>query len=272
MAMGDFQAVDSWPLAGVLGLFIGSYLNVIAWRWFRGDIESPNKLNSRSKCASCGKVLGWKELIPLVSYFIQRGRCVACRAPLSLRYPVAEIITAIVFASIVVVYGVNPASVLLIVLASILLAVALIDAETQLIPDLLSVLGLGVTAIGLIVLRIPNLIGRLVAHGSFISERGIVGAIIAIVILGSIVVATRGRGMGIGDIKLGGILGLSLGGPATLLALFCGFVSGALVGLILIQQKQASLKTAVPFGPFLVFGWFVAVIFSRPIIAWYTGL
>lgn len=261
-----------WPLAGLLGLFMGSYLNVIAWRWFRDEQQSPQQWGSRSKCPVCAKTLSWIELIPVVSYLMQRGRCAQCAAPLSARYPIAELLTATVFASIVAVYGFHPISAVLLVLASVLLVLALIDGETQLIPDQLSLLALIGTAVGLVVLRVPNLLHQPLLLGIPRFEHGVVGALIGAGILGLIVLVTQGKGMGIGDIKLGGVLGLSLGGPATLLALFISFVSGALVGLVLIKGRKASLKTAVPFGPFLVFGWFVAILWSGPIIAWYTGL
>lgn len=266
------QSAILWPIAGVLGLFIGSYLNVVAWRWYRQDQQSPQQLGSRSKCPHCGRVLSWKELVPIVSFIVQRGRCVKCKAELGIRYPLIELVTAIVFSGIVAVYGFHPITLLLLILASIFLVLALVDSETQLIPDHLSIIALIVTGISLVVLRVPNLLHRPVLLGLPVFEHGITGLLIGIGILGSIVLITKGRGMGIGDIKLAGVLGLSLGGPATLLALFTGFVSGAIVGLILIQGKKASLKTAVPFGPFLVFGWLVAILWSTPIIAWYTGL
>ena len=270
--MFDTQAVIMWSLAGVLGLFIGSYLNVVAWRWYRQDQQSPHQLGSRSKCPHCGKMLSWTELVPIVSFIVQRGRCVKCKAQLGFRYPTVELTTAIIFASIVVVYGFHPISLLLLILASVFLVLALVDSETQLIPDRLSVIALAVTAFSLVILRVPNLLHRPILLGLPTFEHGVVGALIGVGILGSIVLVTKGRGMGIGDIKLAGVLGLSLGGPATLLALFTGFVSGAIVGLVLIQGKKASLKTAVPFGPFLVFGWLIAILWSTPIIAWYTGL
>jgi prepilin signal peptidase PulO-like enzyme (type II secretory pathway) len=270
--MNTTQAVNWWPLAGVLGLFIGSYLNVVAWRWYRQDQQSPQQLASRSKCPHCSKVLSWKELIPIVSFIVQRGRCVKCKAQLSIRYPLVELAMAIVFSGIVAVYGFQPLSLLILVIASIFIVIALVDSETQLIPDRLSIIALIITILGLVFLCVPNLLQRPILLDLPIFEHGITGALIGIGILGSIVLITKGRGMGIGDIKLAGVLGLSLGGPATLLALFTGFVSGAIVGLILIQGKKASLKTAVPFGPFLVFGWLVAILWSTPIIAWYTGL
>jgi prepilin signal peptidase PulO-like enzyme (type II secretory pathway) len=177
-----------------------------------------------------------------------------------------------VFASIVAVFGSDFLSLLMLVLASVFLVIALVDGETQLIPDRLSIIALLITIVGLMLFRVSNLLHSPNILGLHTFEQGIVGMLIGSGILGAIVLVTRGRGMGIGDIKLGGVLGLSLGGPATLLALFTGFVSGAVVGLILIKGKKASLKTAVPFGPFLVFGWLVAVLWSTPIIAWYTGL
>ncbi len=266
------QAALLWPLAAFLGLFVGSYLNVVAWRWYRSDQESPQRLTSRSKCPHCGKVLGWRELVPVVSFLVQRGRCAGCATPLSIRYPLAELGTAAVFGLAVARYGIHPQSALLLVIASIFVMIALVDAETQLIPDRLSLAALIVSLGAILVLGVPNLIGRPVTPGVFPFEHGVAGGAIAAGILGAIVLGTRGRGMGIGDIKLGAVLGLSLGGPATLLALFTAFVTGAAAGLLLIRSKHATLKTAIPFGPFLVLGWLVAALWATPVIAWYTGI
>lgn len=266
------QAAPLWPLAALLGLFIGSYLNVVAWRWYRGEQESPQRWGSRSKCPQCGKVLAWHELIPIVSFVRQRGRCAGCSAPISARYPVAEAVTALVFSAVAARYGFHPVTLLLLTLASVFLIIAFVDAETQYIPDRLSLIALVVSAGALPLLHVPNLVGRPLIPGVFPYEHGLVGLGIATVVLGGIVLGTRGRGMGVGDIKLGAVLGLSLGGPATLFALFTAFVSGAAVGLVLIRSSRATLKTAVPFGPFLIFGWLVAVLWAGPVIAWYTGL
>ena len=264
------QAVTLWPLAGVVGLLVGSFVNVIAWRWYREKLPRPLALKTRSQCPECGKVLGWHELIPLVSFAMQRGRCRHCSKRLSWRYPIVELLTASIFAVIVATYGLHPQSAFLLILASNFLVVALVDTETQLIPDQLSVAGLVVSGLGLLSLRLPNLISQSPEYVSVFSL-GVVGAVIGVALLGFIVLVTKGRGMGIGDIKLGGVLGLSLGGPATLLALFVAFVSGAAFGLTLLLRGKASMKTAVPFGPFLIVGWLVAVLWGQQLIAWYTG-
>lgn len=258
-----------WPLAGIIGLFAGSFLNVLAWRWYRSELPNPLLLATRSQCAHCNRTLRWYELIPMVSYIMQRGRCRSCRKGIAWRYPAVELLTGIIFAAVVATHGgVHPETLILLLLASIFLVIALVDLETQLIPDRLSIAGAVVTMIGSVVLGRTSLVQL---GGSWFSS-GITGFVIAVVILGGIVAGSRGKGMGIGDIKLGAVIGLSLGGPLTLLALFSAFVSGAIAGLVLLARGRASMKTAVPFGPFLVLGWLVAILWGRGIVAWYTGL
>ncbi len=262
------QAVTLWPLASVLGLLVGSFLNVVAWRWYRSSLPRPLALQTRSQCPQCGTVLGWVELIPLVSFLVQRGRCRSCSARISWRYPLVEVVLAAVFGLITAVYGPHLQTLFLLCLAAILFTIALIDLETQLIPDQLTMLGAVVAGLGVWLLGQ----GSVVSTSAHWFAYGLSGALVGAGILGAIVLGTRGRGMGIGDIKLAAVLGLSLGGPLTLLALFTGFVSGALVGLGLLARGRASMKTAVPFGPFLVFGWLVAVLWGAQILAWYTGM
>ncbi len=266
--MESFQAATWWPLlAGVIGLFLGSYLNVTALRWFRTDRTSPQQLSSRSQCPKCGVVLRWYELIPVLSFRIQRRRCRSCATPLSLRYPVVELLTAATYAVVAWQYGWGLQAAAVLVVTSVLLVIALIDLETQLIPDHLT----GPLAVAVAVFLLATGWQNLVtATGAWLSH-WLVGSVVGVVSIGAIVGLTRGRGMGIGDIKLAGVMGMTLGGSLLLVALFVAFVSGAFAGLILVGTGRLTMKSRLAFGPFLVAGWFAAVIWGTAVIAWYTG-
>lgn len=213
--------------------------------------------------------------MPVVSFLIQTGRCRRCGARLSWRYPAVEIVTGLVFGLIAIQYS-GSASVALLVIASVLILLALIDLDHGLLPDQLTIGGI-IGIVGYLVFTgqssIINLPAGEAGHQLSIPfDHWLWGALIGAGILAALVLLTRGRGMGIGDIKLAGLIGASLGGSAALLALGSAFVVGAGVGLGLLAAGRAHLKSAIPFGPFLALGWLIAVLWHEPILAWYTGL
>lgn len=222
----------------LLGLSIGSFLNVLIDRLPKG-----RTIWGRSQCDYCNKKLRWYELIPIVSYIIQKGRCRRCHKRLSIQYPLVEFITGIGFVFL------YPQFVSLIIFCA-LLVVFVADLKYQIIPD--SMLVIAAIGAGL--------------GGLWVNALAGLGAALFFYMLWRI---TRGRGMGFGDVKLACVLGLLLGFPGIVIALYAAFLTGAIVGVILILRGKAGLKSKIPFGPFLILGFVFAYYYETSIIAWF---
>ena len=221
-------------LAFFIGLCVGSFLNVLADRLPRGE----NVLCGRSRCDHCKKTLRWYELIPIVSFLIQAGRCRRCHKRLSAQYPVIELATGIGFTLL----HSFPFYLLFISLLVIFVA----DLKYQIIPDSMIVLGvLGALWVG--VHLIP-------AIGSF-------------AFLYCVWAVTRGRGIGFGDVKFALLMGLLLGFPGVVIAFYVAFLTGACVGVILMIARYKTWKSKIAFGPFLVLGTVVALIWQPQLTA-----
>jgi leader peptidase (prepilin peptidase)/N-methyltransferase len=235
-------AVGAFAL--LFGLVIGSFLNVVAWRLPRGESLS----HPPSACPSCGTPIKPYDNVPVLGWLWLRGRCRACKAPISPRYPIVEAATGLLYAAVVLARWDDAADVVLgLVLVTMLVPVTLIDLDHRLIPNKITYpaapLAL-VIAAALDADRIPELLIAGAAAGAFFF----------------IAALAYPRGMGMGDVKLAGVLGLYLGravAPAVLIAL----VAGVLVGGVIIARVGAAQgrKTAVPFGPFLALGAVAAV-------------
>jgi leader peptidase (prepilin peptidase) / N-methyltransferase len=233
--------------AGLGGLLIGSFLNVVIHRMGRREsIVSPG-----SRCPKCGEPLRARDNVPVVSWLLLRGQCRACGEPISPRYPLVELATGFLFAGVVLARDTDHEIALGLLMVVIALPAALIDLDHRIIPNRLLVPG-AIAALGLGVGLDP--------HGEV--ERLIAGAAAG----GFFLLAAMAypRGMGMGDVKFAAVLGLILGrsvAPAVLIAL----VTGVTVGAVIIARKGAAegRKTAVPFGPFLALGGLVAV-FAGP--------
>ena len=244
----------------IFGLAVGSFLNVLI---DRAPLDE-SILWGRSHCDYCKKPLRWFELIPLFSYIAQRGKCRRCHKKLRIQYPLVEGTNAVIYGAIA--YFVSPIASFgdvvgflgLLFFASSALAIVVADVLYQLIPDgaiVLLFLASLARFYGVPVQSIwPTVLSSLGAFGIFYFLWWI----------------TRGKGMGFGDVKLAGVLGLFLGFPDTILAFYVAFLTGAVVGVILMLGKHAGMKTKIAFGPFLIFGAIVAVLFSQPMYRlWY---
>lgn len=262
--LDGLQAATWWPLAAVFGLFFGSFLNVVSLRWL--DDRGLSR-HGRSRCPSCKRILRWYELIPVISYAVQGGRCRRCQTPLTPRYLLVELGTATVFGLMVWTSGYSLPTVFLIVLSCLFIIALLVDLDHMVLPDSLTGLAFVVTLLGLVAFGEQNLVG--IAESGLLDQWW-VGGIVAGGFLGLVYLMTRGRGMGLGDVKLAPVLGFSLGGAGSVVMLATAFVTGAVVGVGLLATGRATRKTAVPFGPFLIVGWLVAVLWGGPIVAWYT--
>jgi prepilin signal peptidase PulO-like enzyme (type II secretory pathway) len=223
----------------VEGISIGSFLNVVILRFIQGR----EIVVGRSSCPHCGHVLTWWELLPVVSFLALRGQCVHCRQPISWQYPFIELITGLLFVAVFIPFPGSVISlterILLAVIISFLLILFMIDFLTFYLPDIFVGL-LTLTSVILIMFRDHRL-----TWDTFL------GLLIGAGFLFSLWVVTRGRGIGLGDVKLMIPLGALFGVIGTVTLLFLAFLSGGFVGLLLLMTRRASLKTAVPFGPYL---------------------
>jgi leader peptidase (prepilin peptidase)/N-methyltransferase len=240
-------------LAAVAGLVAGSFFNVVIARLPRHE----SLLRPGSRCPHCGHPVRPYDNVPVVSWLILRGRCRDCGEPISARYPLVELVTAALFAAVVIDTGANEHVWLGLALVAALVPVAFIDLDHRIIPNAIVLPG-AVAAIAIVAATEP----------SELSEHLIAGAAAAGFLL--VAVLAYPRGMGMGDVKLAGMLGLYLGrsvGPAMLVAL----LSGTIVGVVIIARKGAAegRKTAVPFGPFLALGGLVGLFFGPDIVDWY---
>lgn len=242
-------------LVFILGLCIGSFLNVCIYR-IPLDISV---VTPRSHCPHCKQTLGWLDLLPIVSYVLRWGKCRYCGEGIPLRYPLVELGTGLGYLTLWWHFGATLEFITYTYLFSGLVVCSLIDYDHKIIPD----------AINLILLLggIP-----LLAYQSLgILINGVMGALVGFGLLFLIALLSKG-GMGGGDIKLAGVLGLYLGWPQILITLFLSFIIGSVVGLMWVVLKKQSLKSVLPFGPFLCIATLIVMLWGAEILEWYWQL
>jgi leader peptidase (prepilin peptidase) / N-methyltransferase len=247
--------MEAATFAGVLGAVIGSFLNVVAYRLPRHE----SLITPASHCPRCDTPVKPYDNIPVVSWLLLRGHCRSCGEPISPRYPLIEALTAALCAGVVVNGGSSARIALGLLTVLLVVPVALIDLEHRLIPNRLT---LPAAALAL-------------ALGTALDPSGEPARLIAGAAAGGFLLLAAlayPGGMGMGDVKLAGVLGLCLGSsvaPALLTALFCGVA----VGVVVIAREGAAKgrKTAVPFGPFLALGALVAVFAGPAIVDVYVN-
>lgn len=248
--------------AAVTGLVIGSFLYVCIQRIPAGKSIA----RGRSCCDGCNRTLRWFELVPVFSFVLLRGRCARCGIKLSPRYPLAEGITALLFALAAHRFSASLQTLAALWFFSLLIVIAWIDWDTQLIPNglLLWLLPVGIlcTAFGVFVPWYSALLGTVIGAGALLAVDGI-GRLLY-----------KQESMGGGDIKLMAVVGLYLGWQQTLLALGLAILSGAIVGTVLLAraQKQRREGLTMPFGPFLAIGSAISLLWGNALIAGYLSL
>jgi leader peptidase (prepilin peptidase)/N-methyltransferase len=265
--------IEAAIIAGVFGLLIGSFLNVVVHRlpkmmereWaaecadYAGqpvpDAEPFNLFTPRSRCPHCGHMIRWYENIPVVSWLALRGRCSACRKPISVRYPVVEVVTCAFFVLCGMRWGLGLQGAAWAAFASLLICLFLIDMDTQILPDdlnyLLLWLGLLVATQGWTV-PLPSAVwGAALGYGVFW------------VIFQAFKLVTGKEGMGYGDFKLLAALGAWLGAPYLLAIILMASIVGAAIGiLLLVVGKLANKDIPMPFGPYLAGAGLLALALS----------
>jgi|SRR5580692_493056 leader peptidase (prepilin peptidase)/N-methyltransferase len=242
-------------LAGVLGAVFGSFLNVVAYRLPRQE----SLITPASHCPSCGTPVKPYDNIPILSWLLLRGHCRSCGGAISPRYPLVEALTAALCVGAVLVHHSASAIALSAVLILLVVPAALIDLEYRIIPNRITALGAVLALVLGLALDPAGEPERLIACGA-------AGGFLLLAAL-----AYPG-GMGMGDVKLAGMMGLFLGAavaPALLIAL----VAGVALGMVVIYRKgaRAGRKTAVPFGPFLAFGALAAVFVGHQLVGVYVN-
>lgn len=237
-------------VAFVFGAVFGSFANVLIYRLPRREsIVVPP-----SRCPQCGtRIAPWHN-IPIVSYLALRGRCAACRAPISPRYLIVELATGVVMAGLVWRFGPSLIALRFGVLAFALLVVFFTDLEHHIIPNAITYPGI--------------LIGLALSAASGQGPAALVAAASAGAVFLLIGVVSRG-GMGGGDMKLAAMIGAFLGAPAVIVALFLAVALGATAGVVLLVLRLRTRKDAIPFAPAMAAGAMIAVFGSNAIVRWY---
>ncbi len=242
----------------IIGLFLGSFLLVLADRLPRGE----DVLISRSHCERCGTVLSWHELIPVVSYLWQRGMCATCHTHLSISYPLAELATAVGLSLVYMTYGSSTLTFLLIaVMYCAFIVIFFADVQYQIIPDSMLVI-ITIAAAGLWVSN-PNAYEIPARLGS---------AIVACLLFYGLWRGSAGRALGFGDVKFVFVEGLLLGFPGIVFGLYAAFISGALVGILLLVTGKKRMKSKIAFGPFLLFGMLLTIVFEEWFLQIWMGI
>ena len=271
-----------WLLLFVFGLAVGSFLDVLASRY------NPDKFllsyeitRGRSKCQSCGKELKWFELVPIISFVLQAGRCRTCKARLSFEYPLVETLSGLIFVLVPRIFSSWTVAGLWILVFLTLLLITLIDLRLNLIPDEASIflVILGALLIILTASRFSLVEGSFL--GPYAALAGLrqniwfnhlIAAISSGLFFWLIIVITRGRGMGGGDLKLGAALGVIFGWPDILALLALAFIIGSLFGLGGILRRKKTLKSAMPFGPYLTLASGIVFFFGGDLARSYLKL
>ena len=249
-------------LCALLGLMVGSFLNVVIHRVPAGEsVVAP-----RSRCPQCGTELANRDNIPVFSWLVLRGKCRTCGTPISKRYPLVEALTAVLFGAMAAKIGFEPELPAYLVLTAFLVALSAIDLDTFLLPKKLvwPAFFAGVVLLG--------------AAAAFDGDErsaveAVVGSAIAFGLL-FVIHFISPKGMGFGDVRLAAVLGLYLGYlelPMVGVGLFLGFLVASVIGVGLMVAKKKGRKDRVPFGPFLAIGTGLAIFVGDTILRIYLG-
>lgn len=229
----------------ILGLSVGSFLNVVIDRLPAGE----SVIRGRSHCDKCKKILAWYDLIPLLSFVYLQGKCRYCKYSLSYQYPAVELITGISFALIdssftfdILSFSEIFRSIFTLIFISCMIAIFITDLKYRIIPDEVLVF-FGFSALLYIYIFernqiMPDILSAFISSAFFLF----------------LVIITRGRGMGMGDVKYALLMGFILGIPKIIIGLYLAFLTGGVISIILIIAGLKKMKSTIPFGPFLVLG------------------
>jgi len=290
----------------IFGLIVGSFLNCVIYRMGISEGKPRKKsvsfLRGRSFCPHCKHILSWRDLIPLFSFIWLKGKCRYCHKKISIQYPLVEIATAILFvlvwnyefdSSAVILNAVKDPvaflftmgflaslgmTIFLFAIASFFILIFVYDLKHFLIPDKIVFPAIAVVFLyqlfRILDFEHCDLFGICnFGFGAFSSLLNpLASAVGATAFFLAIFLISKGKWIGFGDVKLGFLLGLFLGFPKIAVALFISYFIGAIMGVGIIFWRKGTMKTEVPFGPFLIFGTFVALFFGDFLAGWYWNL
>jgi leader peptidase (prepilin peptidase)/N-methyltransferase len=250
-------------IACVLGLAVGSFLNVVIHRLPRDE----SLLRPGSHCPHCRVAISARHNVPVLSWLVLRGRCASCRQGIGARYPLVEVCTAALFVAVTARFGLTLVLPAYLYLAAVAVALAMIDLDVRRLPD--AIVLPSYLVCGLL------LVPAVAAHRDWSSAaRGLVAMAVLWTFYFALAFVYPG-GMGFGDVKLAGLLGLYLGWlgwNSVLIGAFAGFLLGGLAGAALLVTGRAGGKTAIPFGPAMLAGALLAVFAAGPVANWYGSL
>lgn len=237
----------------IFGIIIGSFLNVCIYR-------IPNKKSivyPSSFCPICGTPLKPLDLVPLLSYLLNSGKCKYCKVKISIQYPLIELLNGIIYILLFMKYGLSILFFKYAVLSSLIIVIAVIDLKTKEIPDELNAFGL-----------LSGLLFSLLHNTKFSLIDGSLGLLLGSAIFLLIAIASGGA-MGGGDIKMIGMLGFAVGWKNILLLMLLSFVIGAVISVVLMLLRIKSRKDYIPFGPFIALAYLITILYRNQIINWY---
>lgn len=238
------------------GLLIGSFLNVVIYRLPRGE----NIAFPPSHCGSCGARIKPQHLIPVLSYLFLKGKCAHCGERISLQYPLIELLNGLLYVMVYLRFGWGANAVIVALLSSIFVVIGMIDLKSQDILDVTLYAGFAVATVFLLLQY---------AGKNPVLPHLLAGAV-GFLVIALIIFLSRG-GMGWGDAWILLLMGMVLGPVMTVLAFFITSITGGITAIFLLLLKKKGGKEAVPFGPFLIFGFFVALLGGQELIRIYFG-
>ncbi|HXC61518.1 MAG TPA: prepilin peptidase [Nitrospiria bacterium] len=247
-------------VTGVLGALIGSFLNVCIYRIPRGE----SIIRPRSRCPHCQSTIRFYDNFPILSFLILRGRCRQCRAPISWRYPLVEMINTGGYLFLLWKFGLGWQLLVYALLFSALVVITFIDLSHRIVPDRITLPGMVVGALAAATVLPAGLVNALI--GIFLGG----GLFYLIAMVGSWWLGQEA--MGGGDIKLIAMIGAFLGWKDVLLTIFIAALTGSIIGLFLMIAFGRDRKDALPFGPFLALGAVIALCWGSEILLWYSQL
>lgn len=251
--------ITFYLFAFVLGAVVGSFLNVCIYRLPKNEsIVFPP-----SRCPGCGKHIRWFDNIPIISYMLLAGRCRSCKTRISIRYPLVELLNALLTLFLFMRFGPTLAFLVLFLFCSAMVVITFIDLDHQIIPDIIS---------------LPGIVAGFI-FSFFIPQLGWLNSLIGIVVGGGslwLVAAgyellTKKEGMGGGDIKLLAMMGAFFGWKAIPFIIFVSSLTGSVIGVTVMLIGKKDSKLAIPFGPFLASGAVLYIFFGRQLMHWYLS-